>query len=216
MEGPDNPYAALPRMVLMTYQLPDAIREIAMQGEFNEFDLNVFFSAEGVGDQARFKYEDEVQKWLDLIRGAYLPTSMDNLRLGAQKPPLPFSDVRLLNVLSHTLWFLPSVASCYAMRNLLAKRQNRFYHDYKSHCRRGQRRRDRRCRIAASAGGNGRSPQDENHHADLRQTDHRGHGSSLDRHLYAAEFFQPGNLFPGRLSCAESVGHQKSRWRIAQ
>jgi len=130
-QGPDNPYAALPRMVLMTYQLPDAIREVAMQGEFNEFDLNVFFSAEGVGDNATFKYEDEVQKWLDLIRGAYLPTSLDNLRLGAQKPPLPYSDVRLLNVLSHTLWFLPSVASCYAMRNLLAKRQNKFYHDYK-------------------------------------------------------------------------------------
>ncbi len=130
-QGPDNPYSALPRMVLMTYQLPDAIREVAMQGEFDEFDLNVFFSAEGVGEKAKFKYEDEVQKWLDLIRGAHLPTSIDNLKLGAQKPPLPFSDVRLLNVLSHTLWFLPSVASCYAMRNLLAKRQNRFYHDYK-------------------------------------------------------------------------------------
>jgi len=130
-QGPDNPYAALPRMVLMTYQLPDAIREIAMKGEFNEFDLNVFFSAEGVGESARFAYEDEVQKWLDLIRGVYLPTSIDSLKLGAQKPPLPFSDVRLLNVLSHTLWFLPSVAACYAMRNLLTKRQNRFYHDYK-------------------------------------------------------------------------------------
>jgi hypothetical protein len=129
-QGADNPYAALPRMVLMTYQLPDTIREIAMQGQFNEFDLNVFFSAEGVGNQARFKYEDEVQKWLDLIRGAYLHTSIDNLRLGAQKPPLPFSDVRLLNVLSHTLWFLPSVASCYAMRNLLRQKQNKFYHDY--------------------------------------------------------------------------------------
>jgi len=130
-QGPDNPYAALPRMVLMTYQLPDEIKEIALKGEFNEFDLNEFFAAEGVGDKAKFKYEDEVQKWLDLIRGAYLPTSIDNLKLGAKKPPLPYSDVRLLNVLSHTLWFLPSVASCYAMRNLLAKRQNRFYHDYK-------------------------------------------------------------------------------------
>ena len=129
-KGADNPYAALPRMVLMTYQLPDAIREVAMKGEFNEFDLNVFFSAEGIGDQARFKYEDEVQKWLDLIRGAYLPTNLDNLRLGAQKPPLPYSDVRLLHVLSHTLWFLPSVAACYAMRNLLAEKHNRFYHDY--------------------------------------------------------------------------------------
>ena len=131
-KGPSNPYAALPRMVLLTYQLPDAIREIAMQGEFNEFDLNVFFSAEGVGDKAEFKYEDEVQKWLDLVRGSFLPTSVDSLKLGAQKPPLPFSDARLLNLLSHTFWFLPSVAACHAMRNLLAKRQNRFYHDYKA------------------------------------------------------------------------------------
>jgi hypothetical protein len=44
---------------------------------------------------------------------------------------MPFSDARLLNVLSHTFWFLPSVASCRAMRNLLANKQNRFYHDYK-------------------------------------------------------------------------------------
>jgi hypothetical protein len=130
-EGPENPYAALPRMVMLTYQLPDAIREIAMQGEFNQFDLNIFFSAEGIGDKAKYKYEDEVQKWLDLIRGSFLPTSVDNLKLGAQKPPMPFSDVRLLNVLSHTFWFLPSVAACHAMCNLLAKKQNRFYHDYK-------------------------------------------------------------------------------------
>jgi T5orf172 domain-containing protein len=130
-KGSINPYAALPRMVLLTYQLPDAIREIAMQGEFNEFDLNVFFSAENIGDKAKFKYVDEVQKWLDLIRGSFLPTSVDNLKLGAQKPPMPFSDARLLNILSHTFWFLPSVAACHAMRNLLAKKQNRFYHDYK-------------------------------------------------------------------------------------
>jgi len=129
-KGADNPYAALPRMVLLTYQLPDAIREIAMQGEFNEFDLNVFFSASGVGENAKFAYEDEVQKWLDLIRGAFMATSVDDLKLGAQKPPMPFSDARLLNLLSHTFWFLPSVASCHAMRNLMAKKQNRFYHDY--------------------------------------------------------------------------------------
>ncbi len=126
----NNPYACLPRMVLLTYQLPDAIREIAMQGEFNEFDLNIFFSADGEGEKAKFKYQDEVQKWLDLIRGAFLETTVDNLKLGAKKPPMPFSDVRLLNVLSHTLWFLPSVAACHAMKHLLAQRQNKFYHDY--------------------------------------------------------------------------------------
>jgi hypothetical protein len=129
-QGAINPYAALPRMVLMTYQLPDEIREIAMQGEFDEFDLNVFFSAEGTGKKAKFIYQDEVQKWVSLIRGAFQATTVDNLKLGAKKPPMPFSDTRLLNVLSHTFWFLPSVASCHAMCNLLMKRQNKFYHDH--------------------------------------------------------------------------------------
>ena len=125
-----NPYAALPRMVMLTYQLPDAIREVAMKGEFNEFDLNLFFNADGDGIHAKFKYESEVQKWLDLIRGSFAETTIDNLKLGAEKPPMPFSDVRLLNVLSHTFWFLPTVAACHAMNNLIQQKQNRFYQDY--------------------------------------------------------------------------------------
>ena len=131
-KGSGNPYIALPRMVMLTYRMPDEIQEVAKQGEFDEFDLNLFFAAEGRGEFARFKYENEVQKWLDLIRGGYLPASVDDLKLGQDKrPPMPFSDTRLLNVLSHTLWFLPNVASCFAMANLLAQRQNKFYHDYK-------------------------------------------------------------------------------------
>ena len=131
----DNPYAALPRMVMMTYRIPDSIRQIAMQGQFDEFDLNVFFSAKygekSKPETARFVYENEVQKWLDLIRGSYLPASVDDMKLGQDKrPPMPFSDTRLLNVLSHTFWFLPNVASCYAMYNLLQQKQNGFYHDY--------------------------------------------------------------------------------------
>lgn len=128
--GEKNPYASLPRMVMMTYKIPDSIRQIAEEGEFNEFDLNVFFKAEGKGKNARFVYEDYVQKWLDLIRGAYLETAVDELKLGARRPAMPFSDARLLNVLSHTVWFLPCISSCEAMRNLLAQRQNAFYHDY--------------------------------------------------------------------------------------
>ncbi len=128
--GDNNPYASLPRMVMLTYQMPDAIKDIAIGGEYNEFDLNIFFSASGEEDEAKFTYEDEVQKWLDLIRGAFLETTLDNLKLGAKKPPMPFSDARLLNVLSHTFWFLPTVASCFAMKNLMSKKQNLYYHDY--------------------------------------------------------------------------------------
>ncbi len=128
--GADNPYLSLPRMVLMTYQLPDSIIEIAKGGEFDEFDLNTFFSAEGSFQGAKFKFENEVQAWLDLIRGQHIATSLDNLKLGAKKPPMPYSHAPLLSVLSHTLWFLPNVASCWAMKNLLEKRNNLFYHDY--------------------------------------------------------------------------------------
>ena len=128
--GADNPYETLPRMVLMTYKVPDSITRIAQQGEFDEFDLNVFFSAEGRGADAHFKYKDYVQKWLDLIRGSLAEAAVDDLKLGAEKPPMPFSDARLLSTLTHTLWFLPTVASCEAMANLLAERHNVFFHDY--------------------------------------------------------------------------------------
>jgi len=121
-----NPYAALPQMVMLTYRLPESIRQVAVDTQFNEFDLNVFFSAEGEGENAHFAYENEVQQWLDLIRGAYLPGNVENLKLGAEaRPPMPFSDVRLLNTLLHTLWFLPNVAACDAMANLLGSQNNR-------------------------------------------------------------------------------------------
>ena len=131
-QGENNPYASLPRMVLMTYQLPDSIREIALKGEYNEFDLNTFFSAKGEYENAEFEYKEEVQKWLDLIRGNYLETTVDNLKQGAEKAILPFTTNRanLQEVLQHTFWFLPNVASCYAMNNLLHEKQNLFYQSY--------------------------------------------------------------------------------------
>ena len=127
----NNPYASLPQMILMTYQLPDSIREIAMNSQYDEFDLNTFFSAKGENKNSSFIYKEQVQKWLDLIRGSLLETNKDNLKLGNKKPPLPYSDTRLLNYLNHSFWFLPSIASCHAMKNLISENQNRFYSDYK-------------------------------------------------------------------------------------
>lgn len=129
-KAPNNPYESLPRMVMLTYQMPDSIKEVAIGGEFNEFDLNVFFEATGIKDGARFKMESYVQKWLDLIRGGFAETTVDDLKMGAKKPPMPFSDSRLLSILNHTFWFLPTVASCHAMKNLMSKPNNKFYHDY--------------------------------------------------------------------------------------
>ena len=128
--GERNPYEALPQLRLLTYQMPDELLAIASGGEFDEFDLNEFFAATGDGVRAEFKHKNDVQKWLDIIRGSYAPTQVDNLKLGSQRPPFPYSDVRLLPYLQHSFWFLPKVASCHAMAKLLAEKQNTFWHDY--------------------------------------------------------------------------------------
>lgn len=124
-----NPYDAMPQMRLLTYQMPDELLAIASAGEFDEFDLNTFFEAMGTGVMAQFKHKNDVQKWLDIIRGAYLPTSAAHLKTGT-RPPFPYSDVRLLPYLQHSFWFLPNVAACHAMANLLAEKQNVFWHEY--------------------------------------------------------------------------------------
>lgn len=127
--GTWNPYGALPQMRLLTYQMPDELIAIASGGEFDEFDLNAFFEASGTETDAQFTHKSDVQKWLDIIRGGYAPQTMEHLKTG-NRPPFPYSDVRLLPYLQHSFWFLPSVAACHAMANLLAEKQNTFWRDY--------------------------------------------------------------------------------------
>lgn len=124
-----NPYGALPQMRLLTYQMPDELVAIASAGEFDEFDLNAFFEATGTGAKSQFKHKSDVQKWLDIIRGGYAPRAVEHLKTGT-RPPFPYSDVRLLPYLQHSFWFLPNVAACHAMANLLAEKHNVFWHDY--------------------------------------------------------------------------------------
>jgi len=127
--GESNPYGALPKMCLLTYQMPDELLAIASAGEFDEFDLNAFFEASGTGTKAQFKHKSDVQKWLEIIRGGYAPKAVEHLKIGT-KPPFPYSDVSLLPYLQHSFWFLPNVAACHAMANLLAEKHNTFWHGY--------------------------------------------------------------------------------------
>ena len=127
--GERNPYGSLPEMRLLTYQMPDDILSVAVQGEFDEFDLNTFFEATGEGDTACFVHESDVQKWLDLIRGEHAPTQLDSLKAGS-RPPFPYADARLLPYMQHSFWFLPTVASCFAMANMLRARHNTYWHSY--------------------------------------------------------------------------------------
>jgi hypothetical protein len=127
--GQWNLYGALPQMRLLTYQMPEELVAIASAGEFDEFDLNAFFEASGIGNKAQFTHKSDVQKWLDIIRGGYAPKSVEHLKTGT-RPPFPYSDVRLLPYLQHSFWFMPNVAACHAMANVLAERQNVFWHYY--------------------------------------------------------------------------------------
>lgn len=127
--GKRNPYGALPQMRLLTYQMPEELTAIANDGEFDEFDLNAFFEAKGTGANAQFKHKSDVQKWLDIIRGQYVPKSHEHLKTGT-RAPFPYSDDALLPYLQHSFWFLPNVAACYAMANLLRERHNVFWKGY--------------------------------------------------------------------------------------
>jgi hypothetical protein len=124
--GKWNPYGALPQMRLLTYQMPDELLTVASGGEF---DLNEFFAATGIGKGAQFKHKNDVQKWLDIIRGQYAPKIVDGLKAGSP-PPFPYSDARLLPYLQHSFWFLPNVAACRAMANVLAEKHNIFWKEY--------------------------------------------------------------------------------------
>lgn len=122
-----NPYFDLPQLCLLTYQLPDDVREVAMTTNMNEFDLNEFFFAEDKGANSDFKYKDAVQKWLEFLIGF-----KDAKKCNEDKNcPKPFSDTRLKEYLMHSFWFLPSVAACHAMKNLLSSKDNKKnYGDY--------------------------------------------------------------------------------------
>ena len=130
-EGPDNPYLTLPKLILMTYNLPEDIAKVALKGEKNEFDLNEFFKASFTNKEktcAEFKHKDEVQKWIDFIIDADIERSLKHKE---NKVYLPFSNADLKESLQHTVWFLPDIASCYAMNELLHSRANTYFRKYK-------------------------------------------------------------------------------------
>lgn len=127
-EHPDtwNPYAALPQMNLLVYLLPQRLREVAISASRNEFDLNEFFRANGTGGGAVFEHPDQVQGWLDWLRGQDVDAAVEVLAAGTAKP-FPYADTNVLPYMNHSVWFLPSVASVFAMKNLLSQPQNRNF-----------------------------------------------------------------------------------------
>jgi hypothetical protein len=102
-------------------------------GEFIEEQIfNWTYTDEQRAKQAfakKFPNKGDVRKWLDIIRGSYAPRAVESLKTGT-RPPFPYSDTRLLPYLQHSFWFLPNVAACHAMANLLTEKHNVFWHDH--------------------------------------------------------------------------------------
>ena len=104
-----NPYAAMPRMNMYTYQMSQLAIDKANRGiDLSEdaaaefaFDLNEFFSTDGNG---RFVHKKEVAKFLDAL---------------CTQEKFPFSTPELREELKHTFWILERVDSAKALAKML-------------------------------------------------------------------------------------------------
>lgn len=103
----ENPYEALPKLNLFTYQMSEIIKDelrqgMEINGEVEEyaFDLNEFFSTEN----GKFKYDSSVDKFLDAM---------------TLQEKFPFSTPELREELKHTFWLLDRVESAKALASKL-------------------------------------------------------------------------------------------------
>ena len=65
--------------------MPDELIAVANQGEFDEFDLNEFFDAKGIGKDAEFTHKTDVQKWLCLLYTSDAADERSSVDLGGRR-----------------------------------------------------------------------------------------------------------------------------------
>ncbi len=118
--GDPNPYAVLPKINIFTFDLASQVKENNMLDENQDFKFSSFFrtwthsvrhnlgrklpSEEMVG---KFIFEDEVKGFLDQL----IDNTPDSI--------YPFAREEFRNEFRHTLWILPGVRECKAMKALL-------------------------------------------------------------------------------------------------
>ncbi|WP_454165380.1 DEAD/DEAH box helicase [Gordonia iterans] len=113
-----NPYLSLPQMQMYTYDMGSGAAEYAEDGEFAGFSLNETFKATKDSGGCTFERPDEVAEFLEMLRGKL--SEQMKLQVQAQdKPPFPYEAHRFKSAIKHSVWYLPSVASCFAMADML-------------------------------------------------------------------------------------------------
>lgn len=117
-QGP-NPYITLPQMEMYTYDMGTGAQDYAADGEFNGFSLNEFFAATKAPEgHYVFSRPDEVGEFLEMLRGK-MSEQMKLQVLAQDKPPFPYEAVRFKDAIKHSVWYMNSVAACFAMADML-------------------------------------------------------------------------------------------------
>lgn len=118
-EAQENPYATLPTLNMLTYQLSRMITDHLAEGvalaedEANidyAFDLGEFFATK---ENGVFEHREQVLKFLDCL---------------TMNEKYPFSTAELRDEIRHSFWLLNRVASAKALEKLL--KQHKVFQDY--------------------------------------------------------------------------------------
>lgn len=115
----ENPYATLPKLNMLTYQMSDIVLNKALAGieladrgiEEYAFDLNEFFKTNEAG--TKFIHDEDVDKFLVAL---------------TTQEKFPFSTPELRDELKHTFWLLNRVSSAKCLAKKL--KGNEVFKDY--------------------------------------------------------------------------------------
>ncbi|HET7664467.1 MAG TPA: GIY-YIG nuclease family protein [Rhodanobacteraceae bacterium] len=125
-DGP-NPYLALPRMEMYAYRIGDKAEAIATDGEFDGFSLNEYFKARHADTGKKitepgactFADPEQVSEFLELLRGKLADDVKLQVQAAGKKAPFPYESPDFAGAVRNAIWYMPDVASCFAMRDLL-------------------------------------------------------------------------------------------------
>jgi hypothetical protein len=122
----ENPYLDLPRMEMYAYEIAPGAAGWAEDSEFSGFSLTEYFRAKRSGTgrgtpkpgDCVFEEPERVSEFLEMLRGK-LSEQIKVQIVSGQKPPFPHEDPKFTAQIRHSVWFMPDVASCFAMRDML-------------------------------------------------------------------------------------------------
>ncbi|MGB7587238.1 MAG: GIY-YIG nuclease family protein [Solirubrobacterales bacterium] len=121
-----NPYLELPRMEMYAYEIAPGAAVWAEDGEFSGFSLTEYFKAERIGPargtpergDCVFEDPERVSEFLEMLCGK-LSEQIKVRIVSGQKPPFPYESPAFTEQVRHSVWYMPNVASCFAMRDML-------------------------------------------------------------------------------------------------